>query len=462
MIVFYFFAGVTNKANEFHIGFLQNYVQPHFLEQQIILNSTTLFITTDDLNGATVIVTVNGVQSLYQVDQDSEKTIDLASGTRVEGPWDRNKGIHVQADGRKHISLFALNEELHSVEGFSAYPCTRMSVISNYEYYAISVPPMTTVSSTTADSVFLIVACEDNTTITITPTQEVVQPDDLTLRLNPGESYTITLDELQTVYIESKLDLTGSHVQSNAPISFFSGHECGNVPYNVTECDHLVEQLPPTYTWGKRFLTAPTFSRTGSDVFKLLAAKDETSVKVSCVSRNGTTLQNFSSTIAMAGSSWNFSAPVDHFCSITSDKQILVVQFTPGLNADSASVGDPFMVLIPAISQYVKNMTVSAVSGLLGLFFTNYLNIFVPNTYFDATKIKIDGEVVAERWVAIPCENEVICGYATQVKVSDGIHRISHDDPEAVIGVTVYGLSYLETYAYVGGLNLSLTEGMLY
>ena len=62
---------------------------------------------------------------------------------------------------------------------------------------------------------------------------------------------TLVLNRMQTLYISSLDDLTGSRVVSNKPIAFISGHECGTLPNNVLFCDQLVEQIPPTSTWGR-------------------------------------------------------------------------------------------------------------------------------------------------------------------------------------------------------------------
>ena len=455
--------GITSEANEFYIGFLQNYIKPEYHSiKSLHLNTTTIFIATNEVGGATVTITDRGKQTIRMIQEGRNVPtlllpIDLAEGARVEGSWDRNKGIRIKAEESKKIVVFGLNEELHSVEGFTAFPCARLPAVTYYEYYAVSVPPTTTVQSTTADSAFLLVGCENNTNITVMPSQSVPNPSNPLLRVNPGQNFTVTLNEMQTLYFESKDDLTGSRVLSDAPISFFSGHECGNVPYNIAECDHLVEQFPPTATWGNRFFTAPTFGRTSGDVFKLLTAEDNALVQVECIFKNQTAANAFTVSLTRAGESVNFTIPSTHFCSVVSNRQTMLVQFTPGQHADDGNIGDPFMVIVPAVHQYTNEVTAITASAL-GLSFTNYLNIFVAAVHFNSTQIKVNSTVV-DTWVAIPCNASTICGYVAQVLVDDGIQHVSHDDPHAVFGVTVYGLSSQETYAYVGGLKLSVAGG---
>ena len=161
---------------------------------------------------------------------------------KVMSGRDRSKGLKIKAEQRKQIAVFGLNEELHSTDAFTALPCPHLPSVTSYEYYAVSVPP-TPVVATTADSAFLIVACSDNTTVTITPTQTITHPYIPVLTIRAGTSFSVLLQERQTLYVQNREDLTGSKVVSSAPISFFTGHECGNVPAGTPECDHLVEQL---------------------------------------------------------------------------------------------------------------------------------------------------------------------------------------------------------------------------
>lgn len=446
------------KANEFYIGFFQNYVKPGFALNHLILNRTTIFIINDNDDGVTVTITDRGRESLHFVQSGRAAAVRLQQGTRLQGAWDRNKGIRVKAEGNKQIALAALNEELHSVEGYSAFPCINLPDIFSYEYYAVSVPRTATIQSSSADSSFLIVACKDNTTVTVTPSQTIASPSNHSQQIHPDESFDITLHEMQTLYVESPEDLTGSHIVSNKPISFLSGHECGNVPYNVSECDHLVEQLPPTVTWGTLYLTAPTATRTTGDIYKILSAEGNTTMLVSCVKQDRADSRNFTLTITRPGGSHNFTTLPDEFCSITSEKRILVVQFTPGRNADRAAKADPFMVVVPAASQYVSNVTVMAMDGQ-GLFFQNYLNVYILAEYFNSSAIKLDGRQINGTWVSITCANEITCGHAIQFEVEGGVHHVTHDDPTASLGVTVYGLGYLETYGIVGGMSLALSKG---
>ncbi len=445
---------------------MQHYVNPSISAYSyFVLNRSTLLITTDEPNNITVVITYNGSDNMYLVGPEAVKQVQLTN-VRVGGPADRNKGIRIKAEGNSLVSVFTMDEELYSIEGYSALHCSQIPHVAHYKYYAISVPQTTTIANTTADSAFLVVACGDNTKVTVTPTQDVANPYDVSRKIKAGDSFTTVLHDSQTLYVESRDDLTGSFVVSDSPITFLSGHECGNVPYNVADCNKLVEQLPPTLMWGSNFFTAPTANRRSSDTIKILAAESDTEIDIICASNNSSTSQNLSVTISSAGGFINFTTSPEEYCHIESDKAILVVQFTPGKEADPSrgSKGNPFMAMVPAVSQYLNNITFTTLQGP-GLLFTNYLNIYVPASYFDNESIQLDGNHISNViWVPITCVSGDICGYAAQVQlVVKGLHRVSHANPNATLGVTVYGMDYYHTvaYAYVGGLSLSHNKGEL-
>ena len=75
--------------------------------------------------------------------------------------------------GQGSVSVLAINFQTGSVGDYLAYPCQDVGG-APYEYYIVSTG---SISSDTI-SEFLLVGCEDSTTITITPTQSVSIPKD--------------------------------------------------------------------------------------------------------------------------------------------------------------------------------------------------------------------------------------------------------------------------------------------
>ena len=415
----------------------------------------SLFVTT---NQAETVVPVNvtvrgGSSRILRASAGLTTTLELSRDQTRVPP----QGIHILAADNNEITVIGSNEEFLSADGFLALPCPRLPV-QQYEYYAVSVPTTEAVDLITAESAFLIVSCSNGTQVTFTPTQTVTNPMDSTSTVPAGNSTTVTLAETQPLYIQSGGDLTGSRIVSSQPISFFSGHECALIPASQQDgCDHVVEQLPPTATWGRIFLTAPSADRTTGDMFKVVASQQNTSVNATCVSQ-GTPADtpiapNFTIALAAAGDPWSFNAAATEYCSIEADKPILVVQFGLGNSATGTST---YMTLVPAVSQYRNDIRFSVVSSP-GLAPIHRTSMFVSPMYFQPANITVDGVGGSpEEWVTLRCSSGGVCGYARQMVLGGTRSRlIRHDNPEASLGVIVYGSTSSEAYGYPGGLRLS-------
>ena len=168
----------------------------------------------------------------------------------------RNQGIHVHSEGQ--ISLIVVNYKQGSTDIYQAYP-HQMFPVFHYQYYAVSIG-----SYISYMSEILLVGNVDNTTITITPTANVIVPIDIHNANSLSETILarstkiIKLHRFQTfLFGATGVDLSGTSIVSNQPLTVVSGHECGNIPYDVYACDHVSEQIPPTITWGKTFILTP-------------------------------------------------------------------------------------------------------------------------------------------------------------------------------------------------------------
>ena len=212
------------------------------------------------------------------------------SSLTVNSDTERNKGIRVRAtDPSKTLVVSGMNYESYTVDSFLALPTG--PVREEYTYISNSML-WTNRSGDTFPSLILLVGTQDNTVLTITPTEYVVIPYDLRdpnnpqYFVHPGQSYTVSLNALETYQIESNLDLTGSRIVSNKPLSVFAGHECTDVPGGVTACDHLFEQVPPTNTWGRFFFLVPSESsyRTSPEWYRIVSSKPSTTVSITCFS----------------------------------------------------------------------------------------------------------------------------------------------------------------------------------
>jgi len=163
-----------------------------------------LFVSTPEPNPVTFsVTTLMGFTFNGTATRQSTTTVILPSTLQVQTNTERNKGIHIKAEQNKRILVYGLNYEDTTSDAFLALPCDRYAV-NQYEYYALTYHGIT---GHPHESTILIVACEDNTTIT-TP------------------SATVQLNRQQTYLIREFRDLSGTKVISTKPISFFPGHEC--------------------------------------------------------------------------------------------------------------------------------------------------------------------------------------------------------------------------------------------
>ena len=366
------------------------------------------------------VTTLTGFSFNGTATRQSTTNVALPFTFQVRSNTERNKGIHIKAEGNKRIVVYGLNYHQFSSDAFVALPCER-STVDQYEYYAL-----TYYADCCAPSTILMVACEDNTTIT-TPTT------------------TVTLNRQQTYLIRESRDLSGTKVVSTKPISFFSGHECTRIPAGINACDILTEQVPPTNTWGSFFLGASFLGKSSGALYRVLTASDSTTVTVNCTTMARPTTY----TLSTAGSWQNFSVLSNSFCSIESNNPVLVMEYGRGFDLDNT--GDPFMTMIPPVEQYSNNY----VFNVLPEFGTNYITIYVAPEHFQPERTFVDNSsLLTASWTAVYCSTGTLCGYVTGRNLSAGEHRLYHTDADARVGVSAYGFNRYNSYGYAGGLQL--------
>ena len=188
--------------------------------------------------------------------------------------------------------------------------------------------------------------------------QPVSIPEDLRdngcpASLEPGSSCAFTLQELETLYLRSRQDLTGTKITSTKPLTVFSGHECVHVPVGIGSCEPLVEQLPPVATWGKTFLVNSLAGRSTGEWYKVLTADRSITVMVHCVRYEDTSAHSeFSIQLFEEGSYHDFFIPSNRTCSIEADQPVLLMLFTPNELNGSILYDGAFMALVPPVEQY--------------------------------------------------------------------------------------------------------------
>ena len=375
--------------------------------------------------------------------------LNIPNSVEASSHNDQNKGIYLKTNSDKVTVTGQNDPNYHTSETFFALPTKSFAV--EYVYYGVSVP-----RTSSSHSIVLIVGTENTTMMNLTVTQPVtVKVNDIAVSLTTGRQYSFVINKLQTVYIGSVEDLSGTKIVTNKPVSVFSGHQCANV--NAGDCGYIIEQVPPTASWGRELYIAPLAPRRSYSI-KVLAAYDSTNVDVYCNNAKRSYSINEGGFISRILSN-------QEYCVIYSTEQILVAQF--GHGPGSSDRGDPMMTLVPAAICCSNAFAFSTIRNphiyRSGYIYNHYVNIIVTAQYYqpDMIYLKSGGvtrSLSTQNWLSLRAEN-VIEAYAALVSVSEGAVEVVHSNASALLTVIVYGFSYYNGYGHPGGL--SLQSGML-
>jgi len=377
-----------------------------------------LFITSEVNSVVEVNITVPAFSATVNVTAGTLASINLPVQVDVTGNGIiENKGIHITSDNP--VTVYAMNQRNESSDAYLALPVDALGT----DYYVMGYTRDFSFSSLLAQ--MTIVATEDNTLVTITPTATGGG-------FSAGVTANVVLNAGQVFQLRSNAtgaDYTGSKVVSDKPISVFGGNNCTNISENLRACDHLVQQMVPTTAWGKSFVTVPLATRLAGDVFRVLASENDTEVTI-----NGSVVANLN-----AGQFYETILASNTYNRITSNNPIMVGQYSRSQQADNV-VSDPFFSLVPPDEQFLSSYVISAGTTNIP---NNFLNITSPTS--NTGNVLVNGVVVdASAWTVIP--GTTFSG--ARIPVPNGIHTVSSIQP---IGLLVYGFGSFDSYGYLGG-----------
>ena len=391
-----------SKGKDFWLMFNSNYSNNPTL---------TLFITSAINTSGVVTVPGLSFSAPYTVVANTVTAVIIptAVATHTNNVVD-NKGIHVTANAE--VTVYGLNRIPFTTDAYLGLPTDVLGT----DYLVL----------TYGAGEIGVVATQNNTVVTITPTIT-------TLTRNAGVPFSITLNQGQTYELENtnaSLDFSGSTITSDKPIGVMGAVRCANIPPGASYCDHICEMLPPTTTFGRKFAAVPLASRTNGDTWRFLASENNTVVKINGVAQAPINRGKFIEKILLTQSL------------IESDKPILVAEYANG-SGFSGNPGDPFMMLIPSLEQFLAGYTLTTVSG----FVAHYINIVAPKAVVGL--LTLDG-------VAIPAAQYTAIGTSgfsgAQIKVTDGSHTLA---AKLAFGAFQYGFNSDDSYGYPGGQSFS-------
>jgi IgGFc binding protein len=403
-------AGKTSEGKEFWVCFMKNFRDDAPANgNRTDARKLQLFLTSS--HDATARIEVEGLRY--------DTTITIRANTVVTVAMPRNVqlravgvperlAVHVTADTA--ISVYGLNSKFQTTDTYMGLPVNTLGT----EYRVMGYTKLA------ADllSAFTIIATEDNTDVTITPRTAVrgnrPMNKPYTIKLRTGDAYTVEA-EYDAI---SACDLTGSLVQANKTIAVFSGHTCAYVPSKVEACNHLIEQIPPTSSWGKHFYLGNLKERS-KYTFRVLASEHETKVfedtRLVAMLRAGEFYENLN---------------VTRHVQVTADKPVLVAQFAQGFkNGDS--VGDPMMILVSPTQQFLPEYRFATpINGD----WHHYINVVAPTA--SIRDLRLDGRRLDSALFMVLGESRYSIA---QVPVPFGSHVIRGSAP---FGLYSYGFGF--------------------
>jgi gliding motility-associated-like protein len=331
------------------------------------------------------------------------------------------------------------------------------------EYVVPSYASNTSSGASGGRGVLNVVAKEANTIIEITPRQSSVG------NTRPaGVVYTVTLANPGDVYqvqYANQTDISGTVVRSIAsgtsgckPITVFAGSTWAAFGcVGASGGDNLYQQIFPTRSWGRTFLTAP-FANRQRDIIRVFAFDPTTVI---------TRTEN--------GASSNLTLNANGFVEfetnlpnrISSDKPIQVVQYMNSQTCDTRNPqncvngstcpwpADPEMVILNPIEQTINNITLfSAHQNFVPSGQSNvnqcYLNIIIPTVA--APSFRVNGAAPSGNFQPIPGTSySFLQENVTAISQINPIQQLRADSSFSCIA---YGYGQVESYGYNAGTNV--------
>ncbi len=407
------------EGNEFWLCFQKNFKEPKKKsdsENQLFLE---LFITGDkDANVAIEIEALDYKTSFF-VPGGTVKNVKIPSEAQVLSEEIIERlAVHVVSDNA--ISVYGLNRRKQTTDTYLGLPTKVLGNEYRVMCYTVSEGLMPQ---------FAIIATEDNTEVTITPSVNTTKhPANISYKVNmkKGDVYQVVAN----FEMKSSCDLTGSIVKANKDIAVFSGHQCAYVTPRVIACNHLTEQMPPLNSWGKHFYIG-MMKRRSIYTYRILA------------NENDTKIFEDNKLIKILNGGEYFESNSRKNIQITASKPVLVAQYSQGFrNGDS--IGDPMMLMISPTQQFLKHYRFATpINGS----WRHYVNVVVPTKAINTIRVdsaKVDSSAF---------ETLGISRYSIgSIEIPFGPHTIEADLP---FGMYSYGFGYeadaFDAYGTMGG-----------
>lgn len=391
----------------------------------------------------------------------SPADIPLDKELTSSGVVETNKAIHVWSDDAD-LSVYFLSRAPFTTDGMYVIPTMgwgRRYVIASYA--SLSVDP----KISDDPSEFALVADQDSTVVTITPSHDIrMNGADTVVLHQKGVPFNEILQKGECIQYQITAiadtgsdisDITGTVVTSNHSIGAIGASVCPFIPTSDPYCDYILDMLPPLRTWSGKYYSAPFAGRKfGGDAFLVVASADSQQVM-----RNGQVAavlnanDHFFLNDVTEASEWTSDAPfmlTQYICSSTHGST------TPSIR----NQGDPAMVVINSADQFGKDVLfqtpkIDLASGQSA--FTNYVNVIIPSDHEAQTTydgVAVTGNIPNIKKIErIPIPNTTMEAIRLTYlpNQGEGTHIVSSDTG---VGVYIYGYGTDDSYAWAGNLGV--------
>lgn len=331
----------------------------------------------------------------------------------------------------------------------------------------------------------LIVATEDKTRVTYTPTaptQLVDKGKTRSILMNKGDTYLIQgrIQGYENMWQDWITDITGTYIEADKPIAVLSGHTKGAFPYFIDYIgwaeshsyfmkNMLMEMLWPVELLGDEYVSAPIYYLDRSrdihqddrgDLVRIIATEDDTDIYIKTSGADEPKLMRAG---LKKGEWYNFANQEEPAVYSTNDKPVLVTQYgkswwsqvVPETQKDQDSPQNPprngqgmLLVLAP------QNHWTSHANFYSPTDIDNF--VYITFLFEDRQYLKFDGQNLIARFGSKVQRIEgTPYAYVTE-QIGPGDHWISADSGATFAGYAYGNWDYCKdghAYGYPVGIN---------
>ncbi len=405
----------SNKGTDFWIGYMGHI--------DGVGSNMKLYITSDVSTTGAVSIPGQNWSKSFSVTSSSVTVINIPPDTAYVGCGDCKEARAIRLTSVKPVVAYS---HIHANARSDATLVLPTATLGR-EYYCMSNTQM--VTGFNRQSQFMVVATEDTTTVEITPTATSTNGF-----RQANQMFTITLNKGEVYQYHSNTDITGSHVKSVAGntgkckrVAVFSGSSFTSLGC-AGSGDNLYQQMYPVSSWGKEFITVPFKTRTGGDIFRVMASTNNTQVFV-----NGVFQKNL-----QAGDYHEFLSTTPSYIRATQPVKTAQFQRTQVCGG----LGDPSMTILSPIEQQLNDITLY--SSPFQNIQNQHINVVMKRS--DTGSFRLDNNPV--QWFVVGANPTYMY---SQTTVSSGNHSLVADSG---FNAVAYGFGQVESYGYAAGANI--------